>query len=819
MTEDSVPQHDGWQAQPEGIPLSLGLVHIDRKGSTAEWAELPPDEIERRTERYYKGVEYVARAADAAKPLNWQGDGVMLFIPEGDAPAPLRAFRAAKDLWQRVRVDMNLPVRIAVHWGIVPWCADTGKIRAQAIDLCGHLQAAAPVNGIAVSEDVFLALPEAERRELGPLGVTARDGMPAHVYPASTAAHRDESAFTPSPDLSLWEAIRAYVRGSEVSKLRYVGFPLARKEPPALDILDVFVPLDVERRGGASVSERLVADRPEAEQEARATRSAPFIKAFAQRRGLIVLGEPGSGKTTLLRWLAVVAAGGRYTLWRQTGLGERLLPLPVSVGRLAEIRRSLGGTASVPDALAATFHDRSVGERKELLAFLRARLEAGECLVLLDGLDEVKASDRQAIRGWLESFAAAFPRNRFVASSRRVGYPGFLLPDAEEVALQPFEDEQVRRYVQAFSRAYRRWETREDDAAAADRQAESLLDALEANPRLRALARNPFLLSGMALIHRAERRLPRHRVQFLEAAARCLCDAWGQARRLVMAAEAPDIPYEEEALPILGGLALEMHKHYPAGHAPRAFVVDTLTAILGEQKGIGGQEARRAAAEFLRRAGEDVQVFLERGPDEWGFLHLTFQEFFAAAGLHAQERFEAFALEHCFDPRWEEVVRLGVGYMAIIQKRPKAARRFIERVREARCEALPWVTDELRLQVPLAVLLAAEAGDALPPALQQQVAEDFVAWSFQFPGEFAARVRSETSLTELKGRLAALYAPGLSAGEEAACVRAAFALGDLRARPQVEPLLNALRDENKHVRGAAADALVAILEGISSAEE
>jgi HEAT repeat protein len=124
-----------------------------------------------------------------------------------------------------------------------------------------------------------------------------------------------------------------------------------------------------------------------------------------------------------------------------------------------------------------------------------------------------------------------------------------------------------------------------------------------------------------------------------------------------------------------------------------------------------------------------VQILAERGPGAWGFLHLTFQEFFAAAGLHACERFEEVALGRLFDPRWEEVIRLGVSYLALVQRRPVAARRFVERVLAWR-EPAPneWMTAVLRLQIPMASLLAAEAGDALPGPLQERIAEELADW-------------------------------------------------------------------------------------------
>jgi predicted NACHT family NTPase len=525
-------------------------------------------------------------------------------------------------------------------------------------------------------------------------------------------------------------------------------------------VRDVYVPSEVEVRtrgklplpsGIISVADEEVlppwSDTPASDA------SGPPVAlrdVFTRHRGVVVLGDPGFGKTTLLRWLAILAAAGEFALASELDVTERLLPIPVSVGRLAEMRSALGGDGvSVVDAMARYFHDRSLGEEDELRPFLERELERGRCLVLLDGLDEVKTEEREAIRSWVEAFGATHNSNRFVATSRRYGYAGLDLSGATaEVVLRPFTDNQVERYVHAFHRTYVRWETGHNPVNSAD--ADRLLEALRASPRLSALARNPFMLSALTLIHRAEGRLPRHRVQAYEIFARALCETWAHARRLVAGAtREAAIEYEEEALPILGRLALSMHEQHPTGAAPEEFVREQIALSLAEQRDIDHKEARRAAEEFLRKAAGEVQILLERGAGAWGFLHLTFQEFFVAAGLHAAERFEDVAIQHLFDPRWEEILRLGVGYMALVQKRPRAAQLFVKRVLDhEEPEPRRWITRVLDAQVPLAALLAAEAGDALPAALQKEVGDALATWLKTAPREVAKRYLDELSLTD-----------------------------------------------------------------------
>lgn len=687
-------------APAEGAPA--GMVWVDLPADALPWQSTLDERVLRRRAQYTAGVELIASTFGALEPYLWEGDGLLLVF--GGLPLaaiPGHTFKAAMELWNRVRTELDLPAKIVAHLGRVRAGTEPGMVAGDDVEECRKLAAQAKTGVVRLSEALALAIPEES--------------------PSESMLEVDET-------VRLWGKLRRYVNGP-VRRVAYVGFRLQKKEPPRLDIREVFVLAEVELR------RRRDADLQKMEALAGVKMPAPwsavdmgeggvrdFRELFAKHRSMVVLGDPGSGKTTLLRWLAVVAASGSAGLEADLGVAEQRLPLPVSVGRLAEVRRGLGATGvSVPAALARYFHDRSVHEDEAALRdFLARELERGSCLVLLDGLDEVSSEDRWSTLQWLEAFAAQYPQNRFLVSSRVVGYTGFQLPgEMAEVVLRPFTEEQVERYVRAFHRAYVRWET--GAAPVEQGEADRLLEALRASPRLSALARNPFMLSALALIHRAEGKLPRHRVQAYEVFARALCETWAEARRLVMAESGgPVIAYEEEALPILGELALAMHEQYPTGVAPEEFVLQKLADALREQKGVEGQAAKRAAREFLKRAGEEAQILLERGAGEWGFLHLTFQEFFVAAGLHDKEEFEDVAFQHLFDPRWEEVIRLGVGYMALVQKRRTAAARFVKKVLEwQEPEPRAWFTQVLKKQVPLAALLAAEAGDALPMGLQQ----------------------------------------------------------------------------------------------------
>jgi HEAT repeat protein len=803
----------------EGVPPTVfAVVQVGRVAAPNR--SLTQHEALTLRARYVASLEAIGAGWGAKEVVSAPDMSAFMSFEGSDGPAVAqRAFQAARLLRERLLVDLDLTACLAVHAAVRPEFDDVERFRGEVRQACERLQQTTPADTLAVSPEVSLALSDSDRRHLSPLVELEGDSLLASIFPAPSA--QVPSPLHESGPGRYWEKFRNYLESSAVRRLRYVGFRLQKKEPPSLDIFDVFVVPKVDvRKLPASGSEpltqlsaALLVDHGLQAGTLSLPKSLPFPQALHQYKAIVALGDPGSGKTTLLKWLALLSARGPLATHAALGVALYQLPLLVSVGQLAELRSTLGEVASVVDVMARYFRERNVDQDEAgLREFLDRALRQGRCLVLLDGLDEVHSEAREGVMRWLESFAIQYPANRFIASARQVGYVGLDLPGATEVTLGPFEDEQVRRYVHSFQRAYKAWEEGGPDDVTADRSASELLEALFANQRLHELSRNPFILSSLALIHRAEGQLPRHRVQAYEIFARTLCETWGQARRIVAGGlEEEQLRYEEEAVPILGRLALEMHRKWPTGVAPESFIVDVLTSAIQEREGTPPETASRSAREFLKKAGADIQILLERGAGRWGFLHLTFQEFFAAMGLHASEQFFEEGKARLFESRWEEILRLGVGYMALVQKRAEGVRRFIQdTLNHKEHGRRSYITQVLRKQIPLAVLFATEAGDTLPAALQDKLANQFSEWLCTMPQSITEASFNDMLLSDFSGRLAQPLIQLAGSDKPKVRAKAISHLGKLKTPPAAPVIISALNDKDAQVRTAAAGAVEAM---------
>jgi len=478
--------------------------------------------------------------------------------------------------------------------------------------------------------------------------------------------------------------------------LDFRGMGMADRVPLRLPLREMYVPLKarVQTPEGETWSRgmRLAGRRlSEAEAEAlgeRLSEPRPVLDLLRASPGLILLGDPGSGKTTFLKLLALeLAAGGGEAL----GLGRRvpvLVPLSAYANALA-----------MKDIPLRAFLPRYFEERGldlPLTGFLEKKLGSGELLLLLDGLDEVREVENRSLV--VERVADFYSRhrkagNKFVLTSRVVGYRE-VRPAAEglaEATLVDFDEEEIEAFVDRWTAAIEKAAVGDTRLAreGAEREREELLAAVRGNPGVRSLAANPLLLTILALMKRQGVTLPERRVELYQRYVETLLKHWNLARSLA-GRPVKDLDLLE-TLRILQPLALWMHESSPGvGLVKEGDLHRELARIFGER---GEGDAERAAQRFLEDVREHTSLLLDRGGRQYGFIHLTFQEYLAAAALAQRGQEEVTPVvdalsAHVGEAPWHEVSLLTLGYMGLVQQRDKAAGSVIEELLE-RAPGLP----------------------------------------------------------------------------------------------------------------------------------
>ncbi len=361
-----------------------------------------------------------------------------------------------------------------------------------------------------------------------------------------------------------------------------------------------------------------------------------------RHRGIVVLGDPGSGKTTHLRRVVFSMVRGEERLHLPADMVPVFLPLRALKAEDTTLRKFFLRFLTEED----DDNDPDIAE-----GFAKSLWKRGNLLLLVDGLDEVPEERRAEIRKWIEDAARKRDDLVCVVTCRYAGYKqkarlggGFL-----ELHLRPLTNESAERFIHNW---YRVVETTfaQDVSAARKRavqRAEDLVERLRL-PDFRAsrvyeMIRNPLLLTAVCLVHRDRGRdLPDRRADLYLECVRVLLELWRDAAGLAVT-----FP-EKEARPVLRRIALSMQEQKLARAPARVLreIVETAFRDTGSATVDGDT--------FLCAIRDESGLLTGWSGDEYGFMHLGFQEFLAAEEIRERALAAAVARD---DAAYEAVLR------------------------------------------------------------------------------------------------------------------------------------------------------------------
>lgn len=352
-----------------------------------------------------------------------------------------------------------------------------------------------------------------------------------------------------------------------------------------------------------------------------------------------VIGAPGSGKSTLLRHTARLAASQGK---------ERKRRVPVMLA----LRDHADALTSDPSRTLAQLIRAEVGTLTvaEPAGWWEAQLRNGNCLILLDGLDEIaRSDDRAAVSEWIEKQIAKNPKNDFVITSRPHGYQTAVIPQATLIQVRPFTTPQIRQFVHGWCRAAEQQATNasgpEIDQRARE-SAEDLIDQLSSAPTLMELAVNPLLLTMMVLVHRERRSLPAGRADLYNQ----VCDVmlWRRQESKKLEVRPPGAVRQR----ILAALAYDMMVAETRDY-PRAEVLAVFERALRQI------DTDISAEELLTAVVDTSGLLVERERDLYAFAHHTIGEYLASTHIRSKN-LGSTLIRSVGDPWWRETTLLYV---------------------------------------------------------------------------------------------------------------------------------------------------------------
>ncbi|NEQ41302.1 MAG: hypothetical protein F6K40_35925, partial [Okeania sp. SIO3I5] len=599
----------------------------------------------------------------------------------------------------------------------------------------------------------------------------------------------------------------------------------------------------------------------------------------SQSRKFVILGAPGSGKTTLMSYFAVMLASipptplgkesipptplgkGGYmsensvdetsdtvdaTLReRQTEssspLGkESIPPIPLRKGGYSVSPLSKGGkggylgldpeTDWLPILIRmrdlARHPDKSILEYARIFAektmavktlpteFFEHWLEDGRALILLDGLDEVaESSKRYDVVKRINNFLGQFDRNRAIITSRPAGYKRdfFRTEEFPHYQMQRFDDQKISAFINNW------YDTRFKDQAEAERRKESLQKALDDNDRIKLLARNPLLLTIIALIHRYQAVLPKERFRLYDKAVETLLTSWDANKELSSHGRLKYLGLDDLRR-LMELLAYWVHTQGNVGDEGGTLIekdelIRQLRREIKRLKPMELYQAEEEAERFVELIRERTGLLNEQGQDYYAFVHKTFQEYLCAEDIDYQaDNEDDFEIvlgcirEHLHESHWKEVLLL-----LIAQQKPKKVAKAMRAILERGSEYEEWLHRDL--------FFAADCLAENPKGLRsvdgelvQEILERLVELEVSSEDKVGENVREEVyrifcSLyeTDFEGQVLEMLKERSDLIDEERLLKYQAELGE--KDEAIKELLARLQDDSSDVRSRAADAL------------
>ncbi|MEU5190727.1 NACHT domain-containing protein [Streptomyces klenkii] len=379
-------------------------------------------------------------------------------------------------------------------------------------------------------------------------------------------------------------------------------------------------------------------------------------QALASCERMLLRGPAGSGKSTLVQWLATNAA--RRTFDPHHFEWNCCVPFVLRLRTLTQ-----RGTLPMPgEFLSATGHPLA---GLAPAGWVEGLLTSGWALVLIDGVDEVPADQRRRTREWLQSLLTAFPKARYVVTTRPSAVPEDWL-DAQgftSYALQPMDREDIRRFITHWHRA----------AGAEGAFEESLQQAVATRRELGRLATNPLMCALLCALNRDRRmHLPRARKELYDAALDMLLVRRDNERDIGTALEGADLTRDEQTL-LLQRLAywLIRNGQTEAACGDAIEMIEEWLAAMPQVRAQG--DAGRVFRHLLIRSG----LLREPIPGSVHFVHRTFQDYLGARAA-VEARDFGLLVKQAHDDQWEDVVRMAVGH-ARPDERARVLRQLMRR--------------------------------------------------------------------------------------------------------------------------------------------
>ncbi len=347
------------------------------------------------------------------------------------------------------------------------------------------------------------------------------------------------------------------------------------------------------------------------------------IQLIKQTDFSMVLGKPGAGKTTFLKYLSLQCIKNKFH--------RPMIPIFIS------LRDWVDSTISIEDFIFLQFSDCGFKDSK---LFVSGLLEAGKCLILLDGYDEVNEKSDQVVKD-INKLVERYKKNKYIISCR-LSANTHVFEHFTEVEVADFGNVQIEAFIIKWF---------ENDLKVA-KNCWKELNNIE-NKGIKELAKTPLLLTLICLAYRETLSFPSNRAELYEDALDALLKKWDSSRSIKRDNIYKKLTVRKKEL-LFSRIAAFYFKRKQIFFSEK----ELIKQIHSFMENLIPDKYKDNAEQVLKSIESQHGLFVERAHKVYSFSHLTFQEYFTARYISESTNtteIEELIDKYLFNRRWAEI--------------------------------------------------------------------------------------------------------------------------------------------------------------------
>lgn len=345
---------------------------------------------------------------------------------------------------------------------------------------------------------------------------------------------------------------------------------------------------------------------------------------------MIVLGKPGAGKSTYLKFLALQSVN------KESEITQRKIPVFISLKEWADKGDNL------IDFIIDQF---TICSFEEASTFIESLLGNGQCLLLLDGLDEVQEQRKKDVIQEIIDLSKKYYKNQFVISCRVAAYNAWFEKFAD-VEMADFNDQQIEDFIT-------KWFQKEVEVG------KSCWGKLKNEAPLKELATTPLLLTLLCIAYDENLDFHASRAELYEEAINALLKKWDSSRRIKRFEPYKNLSISRKRALFsqIAAQTFEEGKYF----FKKKEIVRLIVAYIQHLPNIELDDLEDTGEHIFDAIIANHGIFVPRAKGIYSFAHLTFQEYFTARYISensTEGSTSALIQNHIQDDKWREVFLL-----------------------------------------------------------------------------------------------------------------------------------------------------------------